>query len=117
MNAQSAEPMEILRPLKFRFVGEIGCGFGRLGPHLIEWFGATWTGVAVSRDQLAEARGRDGHIRPALVEASADTLPFADESFDLVLAVELLMHIPPERIQSVLREIWRVARRYVVHLD
>ena len=115
--AQAAELLDILGALSFRSVGEIGCGFGRLGSQLTESWGARWTGADLSRGQLVEARERDERIRPFLVEASAEALPFTGGAFDLVLAVEMLMHIPPERIGSVLKELWRVARLYVVHLD
>lgn len=44
------------------------------------------------------------------VEASAQALPFEDESFDVVLSVEMLEHIPAAARSDVLREMFRVLR-------
>jgi ubiquinone/menaquinone biosynthesis C-methylase UbiE len=44
------------------------------------------------------------------VEASADALPFDDESFDFVLSLEMLEHIPAGGRETVLRELFRVLR-------
>jgi len=79
--------------------------------------GKKWIGADLSRAQLQEARRREASLAPRLLQASADGLPLRDRSSDLVLAVELLMHIPTNRIEAVLRELWRVSRRYIVHLD
>ena len=44
------------------------------------------------------------------VEGSADALPFDDESFDVVLSVEMLEHVPAPARASALRELFRVVR-------
>ncbi|MEK6911233.1 MAG: class I SAM-dependent methyltransferase [Candidatus Thermoplasmatota archaeon] len=98
-------------------MAEVGCGFGRIGERISGRAGVRWVGADLSRDQLVEARGRSAPIRPRLLEASATALPFRDSSADLVLAVEVLMHIPPEQIKSALAELWRVSRRYILHID
>jgi hypothetical protein len=46
--------------------------------------------------------------------ASAADLPLADQSFDAVLASDVLEHIPPELRETVIREALRVARRVVI---
>jgi hypothetical protein len=46
--------------------------------------------------------------------ASAADLPVADKSFDVVLASDVLEHIPPELRERVIREALRVARRLVI---
>jgi SAM-dependent methyltransferase len=44
------------------------------------------------------------------VEASADDLPFPDVSFDVVISLEMLEHVPPERREPSLGEMLRVLR-------
>ncbi len=115
--AQASEVVERLDRLHVESIAEVGCGFGRIGERISGRAGVRWVGADLSHDQLVEARGRSAPIRPRLLEASATALPFRDSSADLVLAVEVLMHIPPEQIKSALSELWRVSRRYIHHID
>lgn len=48
------------------------------------------------------------------IVASAADLPFADQSFDVVLASDVLEHIPPDLRRIVILESMRVARRLVI---
>jgi hypothetical protein len=48
------------------------------------------------------------------LEASAADLPLADRSFDVVLASDVLEHIPPGLREQVIRETLRVGRRLVI---
>src|SRR5947207_3383634 len=43
-----------------------------------------------------------------LIQSDAQALPFADESFDLVVSCETIEHVPD--VKKALREMWRVAR-------
>jgi ubiquinone/menaquinone biosynthesis C-methylase UbiE len=49
--------------------------------------------------------------------ADARRLPFADASVDVVTCSQVLHHFPDEEIPLVLRELQRVAKRYVVVSD
>ena len=63
----------------------------------------------LSAAMLAEARAT-GVPR---VQADALALPFADASFDLVLCMRFLFHVPGELQPKVLSELARVSRRFV----
>jgi SAM-dependent methyltransferase len=52
-----------------------------------------------------------------LTASLADPLPFADGSFDVVLLLSVLHHLPRAIVPGVLREAARVARREVLVLD
>ena len=41
------------------------------------------------------------------------TLPYSDKSFDLVLSVDVLLHVPPSTIGRVFAEHARVSKRYL----
>lgn len=51
-------------------------------------------------------------VRPWLVQATADALPFPDRSFDLVIAVNTIHNLDPGRCANALREFERVSRRF-----
>lgn len=57
----------------------------------------------------------EGKIPAALtpVRLEVDSLPFPDLSFDYVLSVDMLEHVPRERRQAFVAEMLRVARRRV----
>jgi len=103
---------------------DIGCGSGQYlravaahgVPHIV--------GIDESSDRLDEARRACPHAE--LYIARADELPFADRSFDVVLAAQVLHEIAifgrPGELLQVLREIRRVLRpngRFIAldHLD
>jgi len=92
---------------------DIGCGTGtflaeikRNHPRL------SVTGSDLSAPYLAVARRRlAAWSRVALAEANAETLPFADASFDIVTCVYLFHELPHRARAAVAHEIRRVLRR------
>lgn len=83
---------------------DVGGGYGRIAGPLAELHDVTLCDV--SPEMLEEARGRWPGL--TLVEADARRLPFADSEFDVVLAVDLLAHLPD--LAEGLAELARVAR-------
>jgi ubiquinone/menaquinone biosynthesis C-methylase UbiE len=49
-------------------------------------------------------------VRPFLKVASAENLPYPDKSFDLVISINSIHNLPPERLKTALREVERVCR-------
>ncbi len=92
-----------LGPLTGRRLLDLGCGKGRFARALQER-GAEVVGLDVSRAMLREARGLDR------VLASARRLPFRSETFDAVLAVEVIQHLPEAGLDNVASEVRRVLR-------
>lgn len=88
---------------------EVGCGNGNL------WYanrdrtppGLRLTLTDFSEGMVEEARGRLGGLASYVV-ADVQELPFADASFDLVIANHMLFHVPDRR--RALGEIARVLR-------
>src|ERR1700686_152862 len=69
---------------------DVGCGDGRgLGLWLTS-LGATFTGVDISENAVAEARSLGLHV---IRVDGLGALPFDDEQFDLVTCTEVLEHL------------------------
>ncbi len=90
---------------------EVACGRGGFVRELCR-AGAEVTGcdfslaaLGVAREKL-RALGNGGSW--VLVQGDAQGMPFADESFDIVISCETIEHVPD--VKSALREMWRVAR-------
>jgi SAM-dependent methyltransferase len=107
-----AERMELFRRLvggPGRRVLDLGCRYGALTRAYAE--GNDVVGVDVDRDALAEAAKLGIETRWADVE---QPLPFEDESFDVVVAGELLEHVrDPERLVAEARRLLRPGGRLV----
>jgi SAM-dependent methyltransferase len=88
---------------------DVGCGPGTYHSGLLA-LGARVTACDFSRGMLEEALAarRRNRYDGALAQASAEALPFADASFDRVMANHMLYHVPD--IERALREMRRVAR-------
>lgn len=84
---------------------DLGCGAGMLA--LLKRKGVTLTGLDLSSECSLAAR-RNGYDFTATAELSS--LPFADQSFDYVVSLDLIGHIGFEEKDTVLAEIKRVLR-------
>ena len=88
---------------------DVACGAGAFLADLIRTFPrARLVGVDLSAAYLAEARRRSGV--PALVQARAERLPFADASLDAATCVYLFHELPPKVRPAVAAEIARVLK-------
>lgn len=86
-----------------RRILDIGCGTGTMLTYLARYGDAEGIDVDDQAIQYCHARGLT-----RVSQAGADRLPFADETFDLVTALDVIEHIDDDR--AALREAWRVLR-------
>ncbi len=89
---------------------DVGCGKGYMLHDLtLSVPGIEVVGLDVSR--YAISHGKE-EVRPRLVQGSAAALPFADDSFDLVVSITTLHNLHNYDLECALREVQRVSRRH-----
>jgi ubiquinone/menaquinone biosynthesis C-methylase UbiE len=88
---------------------DVGCGpgtfIGNFLPPSIKGFGID---IANPQIEFAKKKYPFSHLR--FIGIEGDTLPFEDGFFDSVTCIELIEHLPIEKIDSLLKEIKRVLR-------
>jgi pseudaminic acid biosynthesis-associated methylase len=92
---------------------EVGCNIGTNLLMLRDMGFHDLTGVDIEPTALAQAEASGLRV----VNANAASLPFKDESFGLVFTSGVLIHIPPDDLETVMGEIVRVSKRYVWLLE
>jgi SAM-dependent methyltransferase len=85
---------------------DVGCGDGRITNRLAAKYPRV-VGVDISEEALQ-------HVKAETVKALVESLPFKDRSFDLVLATELLEHLPKAIYHKAIAEMKRVAKEWIL---
>ena len=88
---------------------EVGCGEGVIAARMHRRWGQVVALDLPDAGLRADWRGVSG---PRFLHASAHRLPFGDGQFDVVVAAEVLEHLPDP--VTGLREMARVSRRHLV---
>jgi len=122
---QEDEFREILASLPLdgvESVLEIGCGYGRMTPLLLDALpkASRYHCLDISRGQVAAARhnlqSHPGRDRVDYVVADISASPLR-VSYDLVVTIEVLLHFPPDEVAAVLHAMQRAANRFLIHID
>lgn len=97
-----------LLPKNVRSLLDIGCGKGEIIDTILQGNSRIYpVGLETTREPLSFVRS------PRLVGALPNT-PFANNSFDLVLCLQVLEHIHFQQYEESLREIERLAGNYII---
>jgi pseudaminic acid biosynthesis-associated methylase len=96
---------------------EIGCNRGHNLLALTRVLGGEADVVGIEPNRHARESARSSSPKIAVLEGQATDLPFKDGTFDLVMTAGLLIHISLEQLPQVMREIYRVSRRYVLAVE
>ena len=104
----------------FSRVLEFGCGFGRHLHYLreipnLEVFGYDQSeSITGSILKWAEPEWVAQYIK---VGEPNSSLPYPDQYFDAVFTTSVLIHIPPEDVVGVIKELIRVAKYQIIHQE
>lgn len=90
---------------------DMGCGTGRLTLPLAREAGSV-TGLDLTPGMMDEAsrKARDEGLDIQFKQGDMAALPFPDDSFDVVVCMLALMHVPPSDRTQVFAEVRRVLR-------
>lgn len=106
MMLQVFRALDEIRPSS---VLDVGCAEGFIAAKASELFGCSSVGVEMGGQACKRATEL---TKVPVLSASADSLPFANNSFDVVTMTEVIEHL--ENPLQALAECWRVARKGVI---
>ena len=89
---------------------DLGCGDGKYFQYLVALGLSSHNIHGVEVSQLRVDRCRALGWDRAVFVANGEPLPYADDFFDVVNMMEVIEHVPAERIAGVLEEVRRVLR-------
>lgn len=101
--------------LEFKSVLEVGCGFGRITRLVSErWPEASYTAIDLSAERLASAQRKAPNVE--FIQTTIQGYK-TRRKWDLVLAVETLMHVPGGEVEQVIERLLAMTRKHLVTLD
>jgi len=99
---------------------EFGCGVGRHLKNLSTIPGVDVNGYDQSAAMVSGMLRWTGQAwidEHVTVGPPTGRLPFEDRSFDIVYSSEVLVHVRPEHLEGILRELVRVCRGHILHIE
>jgi ubiquinone/menaquinone biosynthesis C-methylase UbiE len=108
-----------LKNLEFESLFEAGCGFGWNIKRVKDDFSPMRVGgVDFSLPQLGNLKKKYMSSDKAQVSCGdATKMPFCDNAFDIGISVGVFMNIHPSKIQDAIKEMTRVSKKYIIHLE
>ena len=107
-----------LKQLDFVSFFEAGSGFGWNVRRVQEEFpGVRVGGLDFSFSQLVNSKDYLQGYKIPVVNGDNCCMPLEDNAFDIGFSLGVFMNIHPEKIQAALREMLRVCRKYIIHIE
>ena len=94
---------------------EIGTNIGNQILHLQSMGFTNLYGIEIQDRAINFAKHRADNLN--IIKGDALDIPFKDNFFDVVFTHGVLIHISPENINNVLKEIYRVSKKYIWGLE
>ena len=90
---------------------ELGCNIGNQLFCLKRMGFNNLTGIEIQKHCLKKIKKKFKFINA--IQGTTYNLPFNDNSFDLVFTSNVLIHIPPKKLNKVLNEMYRVSSKWI----
>ena len=107
-----------LKHLKFGSLFEAGCGFGWNIKRVKDEFPETRIGgVDFSIPQLTHSKDYLKGYQAETCYGDICRMPLRDNAFDIGISVGVFMNIHPSKITEAAKEMTRVCKKYIIHLE
>lgn len=109
--------IDYLKTIQFESVLEYGCGFGRITKLLLDNFEIKqYKAFDLSSDQINNAKKLCDNYN---VDFEVSSIQDYDDlkKYDLVMGVEILMHVPPELITTAVKKLSTFSKKYLINVD
>jgi SAM-dependent methyltransferase len=108
----------------FKSVLELGCGFGRITQLLLTNYNniTEYLAVDISPDQIENAKSLlsstklPNQIKLDFLVSDIQSLRL-DKKYDLVLMSEVLLHILPTDIDSIIKKLITLSNKHIINID
>jgi SAM-dependent methyltransferase len=109
----------------FKSVLELGCGFGRITQLLLTNYNniTEYLAVDISPDQIENAKSLLSSTNKLSQEVKLDFLVSdiqslrLDKQYDLVILSEVLLHILPTDIDSIIKKLITLSKKHIINID
>jgi len=108
----------------FKTVLELGCGFGRITQLLLSNYNniSEYLAIDISPDQIENAKSLlsssklSNQVKLDFLVSDIQSLRL-DKEYDLVLLSEVLLHILPEDIDSIIKKLITLSKKHIINID
>jgi SAM-dependent methyltransferase len=109
----------------FQSVLELGCGFGRITQLLLSNYPniTEYLAVDISPDQIENAKSLlsssklpNNQVKVDFLVSDIQSLQL-DKEYDLVILSEVLLHILPTDIDSIIKKLITLAKKHIINID
>jgi SAM-dependent methyltransferase len=97
---------------------DVGCGQGRLAAFLLDVLpAAKYSGLDLAEAQLKGTLAVRPDAEAFYLSRLQDFMPVVKQQWDLVIASEVLLHIPPDEIKKACEVLKAITGKYLITVD